>query len=300
MESLPYDFGLSVDVDKKKHKLNKMLQDEKKEFMSKLNLTRFVRSKLESNSVLKLQALFRGFYVRNNFEEIKHYLNTHKMIRANIRSYLESESHPVTTLSQYRSKRELYRNLAAKLIQAIFKRYLSRQCYRRKKLSQHLLLRTRSAIIIQALVRGVIDRAKVRCIIEKRAVVTRLKSIVKIQSAVRRLYAKRKVTNRRYKLQWIAARMIQSWYRAKYSRRMSKHIKQALYFRRANRAAMFFQKIVRSFLAKRRVQRIRLRKYFAIISCATIKIQSLIRRFLGKITVQKKRISTTVILLNLV
>eukprot|EP00599_Poterioochromonas_sp_BG-1_P002068 CAMPEP_0173140738 /NCGR_PEP_ID=MMETSP1105-20130129/5076_1 /TAXON_ID=2985 /ORGANISM="Ochromonas sp., Strain BG-1" /LENGTH=1112 /DNA_ID=CAMNT_0014053805 /DNA_START=1082 /DNA_END=4420 /DNA_ORIENTATION=+ len=85
--------------------------------------------------------------------------------------------------------------------------------------------------------------------------------------------------------------MIQSWYRAKYSRRMGRHIKQMLYLKRANRAATLFQKIVRSFLDKRRVNRLRFRKVWMIVTRATIKIQSLIRKFLGKITVQRKRIS---------
>jgi hypothetical protein len=72
--STPYEFGLSIDMDKKRKKMNKMLQDEKKEFMAKLKLTRMVRSKIETNAVLKLQALYRGYYIRNNIEEIKHYL----------------------------------------------------------------------------------------------------------------------------------------------------------------------------------------------------------------------------------
>jgi ankyrin repeat protein len=292
---LPYDFGLSVDMDKKKRKLNKMLQDEKKEFMNKLNLTRFVRSKLETNSVLRLQALYRGYYVRNNFEEIRHYLGIHKMIRSNLRSYLESESYPISTLAQYHKKRQEYRHLAAKLIQAFFKRYLSRQCFRRKKYSQFLLMRSRSAIIIQSLTRGVIARGKVRSILDKKSVSLRLKSVIQIQSAMRKLFAKRRVLNRRYKLQWLAARMIQCWYRAKYSRRMARHIKQALYFRRANRAALLMQGIVRRFLSIRRVNRIRMRKFFITITRPVIRIQCLIRCFLARIAVQRKRSSVRMI-----
>ncbi len=69
----PYDVGLSVDLDKKRKKINQQLHLEKKEFMSKLNITRMVRTKLENDAAKRIQSIFRGFSVRNSLDEIRYY-----------------------------------------------------------------------------------------------------------------------------------------------------------------------------------------------------------------------------------
>lgn len=285
----PYDVGLSVDVVKKTKKMNKMLQDEKKEFMAKLNITRFVRSKLENEAATKVQAIYRGYFARKNFGEIKHYQDINRMIRANIRSFLDHAGYPTTGLSQYTYERQFLRNHCATMIQCIFRRYLSRKRLRRLIRDREVAYRNDAAVVLQAKARGIAARARVRTLIEKRRIILYRLSAIKIQAAFRGMLGRRRVHKRRYRLRFLAAKMIQSWYRAKYSRRIANHIKQVLLARRTNRGALFMQGIVRRFLAIRRVARIRLRRLHVQISGWVVRMQCLVRRFLARRRVQKRR-----------
>eukprot|EP01031_Cornospumella_fuschlensis_P041189 gene41189-50263_t len=257
--SSPYDFGLSVDIVKKTKKINKMLHEEKKEFMAKLNVTRFVRSKLENDAATKLQSIYRGYHTRKNLGEINHFLDINHMIRSNLRSFLDSSDYSTLNLGQSTRERQTVRNYAATLIQCAFRMCLSRKCLRRRKYEQNLRRKVHAAVVIQARARGISARARVKALIEKRRIILYRLSVIKIQSALRGMFARRRVYRRRYRLKFLAARMIQSWYRAKYSRKMTNHIKSVMHFRQSNKGATLMQKAVRRFLAIRRVNRIRLR-----------------------------------------
>ncbi|RYH32313.1 ankyrin repeat domain-containing protein [archaeon] len=287
--SSPYDFGLSVDIVKKTKKINKMLHEEKKDFMAKLNITRFVRSKLENDAATKLQSIYRGYNTRKNLGEISHFLDINHMIRANLRSYLDSSNYSTLTLGQYTRERQVVRNCAATLIQCAFRMFLSRKYLRRRKCEQNLRRKVHAAVVIQARARGISARARVKVLIEKRRIILYRLSVIKIQSALRGMFSRRRVYRRRYRLQFLAARMIQSWYRAKYSRKMTNHIKSVMHFRQSNKGAMLMQTVVRRFLSIRRVNRIRLRKFHVLISSWVIRMQCLARKFLAKVTLRKKK-----------
>lgn len=285
----PYDIGLSVDIEKKRKKLNQMLHDEKREFMSKLNITRLVRSKLENDAAKRIQALFRGYLVRNNLGELKYYSGIHKLIRSNVRSYLENSKYSTVSLGEYKAERQRLRSNSAALIQCTFLRYLSRKCYRRKTYEVKLMQRHQATVKIQSLVRGMHARSRVRLLLEKKYMILCMQSALKIQTAVRSLFARRKVHRRRFKLRWLACRMIQNWYRALYSKRMTAHIKNVMFHRKTNNAAKFIQQLIRSFVAKRRVNRIRLRHLHKFIFTVVTRIQCMIRKFLSRVTVRKRR-----------
>lgn len=289
--SSPYDFGLSVDMAKKTSKMNEILQEEKRDFMNKLALTRMVRSRLENDSATKIQAAYRGYSIRSNFNNIAAFANVNRMVRLNLRTYLEAVNYPATKLGDYRKFRQQLRHNSAVLIRSAFLRYLSRKYLRRRQFELDLRRRHRSATIIQARIRGAYARTRVLSLIEKRRMVQCILAVLRIQTAVRRMYARRRVRQRRFKLRWIAAKMIQSWYRAKYSRRMAAHIKHILYVRRTHSGALHLQKLVRSFLARRRVNRIRLRRLHVLVFRYVTRIQCLVRRFLARHAVQRKRIA---------
>lgn len=285
----PYDIGLSVDVVKKTKKMNQLLHQEKKEFMAKLNVTRFVRSKLELDATTKIQAIYRGYYVRKNFGEIRHYLVTNSMIRANIRSFLNHHGYATMGLARYTKERQALRHFCATLIQTAFRCLLSRKCLRRLKYDRKQLKRVQAALVIQARVRGISSRARVKALIEKRRIILYRLSVIKIQAALRGMFGRRKVWRRRYRLYVLAARIIQSWYRAKYSRRMANHIKHIMHLRRTNRGALMMQKVVRRFLSVRRVARIRLRRLHVLIFTWVTRIQCLVRKFLARVNTGKRR-----------
>ncbi len=285
----PYDVGLSVDLDKKRKKINQQLHLEKKEFMSKLNITRMVRTKLENDAAKRIQSIFRGFSVRNSLDEIRYYCSIHALIRTNIRSYLENAKYSTKILSEYRMERQKLRNNSAALIQCTFLRYLSRRCYRGRLYEKKLKLRHSAASIIQAYVRGMHSRARVRFMQQKNCMVKIVRAALKIQCAFRRMIAKRRVRVRRFKLRFLACRIIQNWYRASYSKRMAAHIKAVMLARKLFNGAKAIQKIVRSFLARRRVNRVRFRCVYKLVFKSVTRIQSLVRKFLGTIAVKKRR-----------
>eukprot|EP00981_Chlorochromonas_danica_P010581 scaffold3290_cov165-Ochromonas_danica.AAC.24 len=269
--------------------MNQMLHEEKKEFMAKLNVTRFVRSKLELDATTKIQAIYRGYYVRKNFGEIRHYLATNSMIRANIRSFLNHRGYATMGLAQYTKERQALRKFCATLIQTAFRCLLSRKCLRRLKYDRKQLKRVQAAVVIQARARGISARGRVKALIEKRRIILYRLSVIKIQAALRGMFGRRKVWRRRYRLYVLAARIIQSWYRAKYSHRMANHIKHIMQLRKTNRGALMMQKAVRRFLSIRRVARIRLRRLHVLIFTWVTCIQCLIRKFLARVNTGKRR-----------
>lgn len=268
--------------------MNRMLHDEKKEFMAKLNITRFIRSKLENDASTKIQAIYRGYYVRKNFGEVRHNASTNAMIRANLRSFLDHRGYMAVGLGQFTKERNSLRRYSATLIQCTFRRLLSRKCLRRLQFDRRMHLKVQAAVVIQARTRGITARARVRSLIEKRRIILYRLSAIKIQAALRGLLGRRRVHRRRYRLRFLASRMIQTWYRAKYSRRIATHIKNMLQVRKTNHGALQMQLIVRRFLAIRRMARIRLRKLHVLIFTWVTRIQCLVRKFLARVSVGKK------------
>jgi ankyrin repeat protein len=285
----PYDFGLSIDVEKKKSKMNQILHQEKKDFMQKLNLTRLVRSRLENDAATRIQSAYRGYSVRSNFLEISRFANINRMVRLNIRTYLEAVNYPTARLGYYQKVREQLRRNSAIVIRSAFLRYLSRTYARRRRFELDLRKRHRSATLIQARIRGGYARTRVMALIEKRRMIQCFLASVKIQAAVRRMYARRRVHQRRLRLRWIAARIIQFWYRAKYSRRIAAQIRTIMTLRRMNSNAVIIQNVVRRFVTLRRVNRIRLRRLHVLVFGYVTRMQCLVRRFLARHRVQQQR-----------
>lgn len=270
--------------------MNGLLLSEKETFMNKLNHSRQMRTNLETQSATKIQSTFRGHFVRNNWEEVRHYAEVHKQVRSNIRSYLANKYNISISMSKYKRSLSNTRNKSAVAIQCAYFRYLSRKCLRRRRYELWLRRRRAAAVRIQAMVRGVSSRARVKLLVERLRIVLFNRSATTIQAATRRHMARRRVHRRRYKLYCLASHMIQNWYRARYTRKMAAHIKSMLQFRRNFNGARAMQCLIRKFLAKRRVDRIRLRRLHKLVFRHATAIQCMIRKFLGKITVQRKRL----------
>ena len=279
--------GLHIDQEAEKKKLNKLLLNEKKLFMAKLNVSRYLRTKLENEAAAKIQAIYRGHYTRSNISDIRENVLISKQIRANIKSYLANRFNLVLSLSNFKMDRMRIRNRSAAVIQAKFISYLSRRALRRRHLDFQLRRRHAAATVIQAKFRGVAARCRVRVLLERLKLLVTVKSAIKIQTSFRRLLAQRKVRRRRLKLRFLASRMIQNWYRAKFSKRMASKILETLIFRRRDSSARSIQRLVRRFLAKRRVNRIRFRSLFRLVFRNATKIQCLIRKFVATAKVKR-------------
>ena len=142
---------------------------------------------------------------------------------------------------------------------------------------------------IQCLARVTSAKARVRLIRQRAYLTHTRKSAVMIQKHVRRLFARRLVRKRRYKLQWIAARLIQGWYRTKKAKVKSLKIKQILIQRKLWLGAEGMQCLVRRKIARSRVNRIRLRRLYLYLFSNATTIQTLIRKFLGICQVRDAR-----------
>lgn len=257
--------------------------------MNKLLLSRIIRSNAENKAVTKIQAIYRGYNTRKNFHIIQQNVTINKNIRNNIKSFLGNRHYMNISLLLYKKKRTRLRNYCAIIIQCLFLQYLSRKTLRRLQYESILSKKLKSATVIQCFVRGIIARARVKLLIERIRIVLAIRSAIKIQTRLRILFARRKIHRRRLRLRLLASRTIQNWYRAKYARRISESIRQALLLRRHTNAAIGMQKVIRKFLAKRRVNRIRYRCLFMKVYKYVTRIQTMIRRFNAKCYVMKLR-----------
>lgn len=286
----PFDSIMSVDLRTRKKKMNQILLSEKNKFMHRLHSTRSWRVKLEAKAATRIQALYRGHFVRMNAANLRQSSKISKQVRSNILSYLASQHNIHISLSKYKNGLPRVRNISAATIQTAYFRYLSRKYLRRRRYDALLKRRLSAVVRIQRTVRGVAARERVKLFVERMRMVHVMRAVLKIQTLVRKHLARRRVRLRRLKLHHFASRLIQDWYRARFARKMAANIKAMLLFRKTKNGATAMQGIVRRFLAKRRVHRIRLRRLYVVLSrCATM-IQCLIRRYLARVKVPRRRL----------
>lgn len=281
--------GLHVDLKEEKKKLNKILYAERKVFMTKLNISRYYRSKVENDSATKVQSIYRGYYTRSNSDRITDSVQINSQIRGNIKSYLANRYGMVISLTSFKSDRMNIRNRSASMIQDKFICYLSRQCLRRRRYERCFKQRMQAVIAIQSRQRGNSARLRVALLMNKVRSVITSNACIRIQTCFRSLCSRRKVRRRMIVLRWIAASNIINWYRARYSRRIANQIFLAMYAGKANNGALRMQKLIRQFLAVCRVNRIRLRRMYATLFVSATTINCLVRRFLAKALLRHRK-----------
>lgn len=286
----PFDSIMSIDVRARKKKMNQILLSEKNKFMHRLHSTRSWRVKLEAKAATRIQALYRGHFVRMDAANLRQSSKISKQVRSNILSYLASQHNIHISLSKYKIGLPRVRNISAATIQTAYFRYLSRKYLRRRRYDALLKRRLSAVVRIQRTVRGVAARERVKLFMERLRMVHVTGAVLMIQTLVRKHLARRRVRLRRLKLHYFASRLIQDWYRARFARKMAANIKAMLLFRKSKNGAIAMQGIVRRFLARRRVNRIRLRRLYVVLSRCTTMIQCLIRRFIAKVKLPRKRL----------
>jgi ankyrin repeat protein len=278
--------GGATDSNSRSRKLcNDILKNEKVMFMNRLQKSRYQRTTLENIAAILIQKIFRGYWIRSHKQLIQ--------LRSRMQLYMRRAiltSSTIPSLSQYRQQSRLKYHSAALTIQCSYRCYISRIYIHRKRYEHFHLRRNQSVIRIQSLVRQKIGYETVKIKREKNILFLKYKAALLIQSIYRKVLAKRKLFQRRFKLQWLAARIIQTAFRGRNTRQSFALYKAIIQRIKLFKASRSIQCLVRKKIAKQRVKRLKMRRLYSRIFRATVRIQTLIRRFLGKVAMRKQRI----------
>jgi ankyrin repeat protein len=283
--------GGAADSDLRSRKLcNDILKNEKVSFMSRLHKSRYQRTTLENIAAILIQKIFRGYWIRSHQQLIQLRSKMQLHMRHSILSASLLLSTPLSTLAQYRQKSYHQYHHSALTIQCSYRCYLTRVYIYRKRYEHYHLQRSRSVIKIQSLIRQKIGSETVKMKREKNILFVKFQAALLIQSLYRKLSAKRKLYQRRYKLQWLAARMIQTAFRGRNTRQSFAFYKTILQRIKLFKASRTMQCLIRKKIAKQRMKRMKMRRLYLKIFQASVRIQTLIRHFLGKRQIKKQKI----------
>lgn len=195
----------------------------------------------------------------------------------------ESNSGLIVGLRDHRMNYNHMRFSSASVIQRAFRCWLSRRTLRRRFKESQLRRRNWAIVAMQKWIRIIIAQRKTRYLRSRRLLTRRTAGAVKLQTWIRRLLAQRFVLRLRYKIRWVAARMIQTAYRIRHSVWRIELLRALRRSVRELTGAREIQKIVRAFTARRRVRRIRLRKIYCLLFRYLSAIQRVVRGFLGRV-----------------
>lgn len=245
--------------------------------MTRLNTSRYVRTIIEHNAAAIIQAAYRGHGARQYAEGLRYRSVARSGVRARARALLMQ--HPqvvaarekvVLSQAEHRAAYASLRYTNAVTIQCAFRCFVSKRCLR-LRLYDHLFhMRRRAAVSMQCMARKVSASQAVLLVRQRAAINRRLIASIKIQAALRRHFARRRVTRRRIKLHFLAARIIQNAYRSQYSKKLIMSVKAAMKLKRQTRGIISMQRLVRRLIAVRRVNRIRFRRlHLRIFRCVS-------------------------------
>ena len=288
-----------------REKLNKTLREEKRIFMSKLIATRRNRSLAEYNGSILIQKIYRGFAVKKRIDTIIHRQQIHKSLRPLLRNailkHFSSVSNDLTIVSswgQHRQSHKQTRFLCALRIQQWFRSLVAKRWRSTLYVQSRRRLRHLCVIRLQCWARCIAAVERVQTLkLSKWKLLTK-RSATKIQCVWRRIMCRRRVNWLRYRIKWMAARIIQCSYRSMHSKFKVKTLRKVLIQAKVTRGARSMQKIVRGFICRRRVGRIHLRYIWLSIFNSVTKIQKIIRSFTAKRRVAQKRSDRTAKLLQ--
>lgn len=297
----PLEQGQNVDAELTRRKMSALLKEEKNNFMTRLQTSRIIRTTIENHSATLIQKLFRGHYTRSNLTKIIESYATKKSVRDKIRSYFDSiggvklvvktrqqlQKKIILTNSSHRKEYSQRRFTSARCIQCAFRCYVSRKCFRRRRVEALIQRRHRAATRIQCMARKVAATVRVKKMILNRQAQRKTQAVLKIQCCLRQLFARRKVRIRRTKFHYVCARVIQCWYRYYHSLKVTGKVKTGLLRKKNFRSAVRIQCLVRKAVAKMRVKRIMARRHFLRMFLRVAKMQTIIRGFLSRRRVKR-------------
>ena len=283
----------------RRHFVLKNISSIKKASMLRLNYRLAVQQRLS-----KLQsANGSGSCNKNPIKELltrlqKQYRNGIENPQLSSTSTSITPSNTTSSSSDFQSLR-VYRNMYLQLrqnmiskIQRSYRCYGSRRVLRSKRAEYVHIRSAWASNVMQSIVRGFVAKTRVVRLMNQRKHQKLERNALLIQKVYRRLYSKKRVHRRRYQLHYIAARMIQCWFRklvAVHCVRKLDSIRRNTIF---NVSATTIQKCARGYICRclGRWKRIRRRKQFLIKYNVTTKIQRIVRRFLAVCSVASRRV----------
>lgn len=320
----PLEEAVLPDASKEQRRLNTMLLSEKATFMSKLEFARKLRSKAENVAAVILQTYFRRYYVLKHFVTIQRNALLRKRYRAEIMRRLSARMSKANAneslgdvgnngsvndgslikraglerLGEYRAAYTRTRNEMAARVQRAYRCFLSRRLLRNKRAEIIPMRRFYLILKIQCIVRRFNARFRVRRLLARRREATRAAAALVIQNSYRKRHARAVVFRRRYKLHFIASRMIQSWFRGCMSKERRNRLELFRDIVRRNVATFKIQRMARRFICRSldRLSRIRRRRHFVRRFKAAAAIQSVARRYNARATtasLRKERVAAT-------
>lgn len=265
-----------------------ILRTEKKAFMAQLQKSRSKRLSLETIASIIIQTAFRRYFVRKQRSFIKRRCEMRDAVYSFLKKSLEKNGlPPITTRGEHRKKYIERRQHAATVIQCLFRSFVSKNYINRLRFEFEIRRINNNVIRIQNMVRSKIARDVVQRKLERTTLQKRTTGALIIQCQIRMLLSKRKVAVRKFKLQWLAARLIQGCFRGRNTRRCMAVYLAAQEKVKFFRAARSIQKIVRARIARSRAARIKLRYLYLKIFRAVTRIQSMVRKYFAIIRVQQ-------------
>jgi ankyrin repeat protein len=291
MLSSPLEEGLVVDVNLVRKKISAKLKSEKRAFMQRLNVSRNIRSRVEMNAAVRIQAIYRGHAARCKLDDQISLCTVRKSVRSKLLSFLNESEVAPNIVKDWLSFRQAYnqrRNLNALKIQCAFRRFVSKRVLSCKRMDMTLYRAHMSSIRIQAMSRKAIARIWARKVAEEAKYNLRRNAARRIQNMIRIFVSKRRVQRRRWRLRWVAARMIQCWFRSHRAKRLCFIIRKRTLQWKQFFATRKFQCMIRKFLSRKRLKRMKVRAMYTKRFWAACRIQQRIRGVLGRVCARKR------------
>jgi hypothetical protein len=277
-----------------KQKKNKALWLEHKTFMKRLQISRFLRSTVETMAATHIQKAYRGYYIRVHKNELTDSCLLRQKIRSKIRDFVVTHSGNklngiILTLGQHRQHYKEWRYEAACTIQRTFRIYLSIRRVTQTRSMKKIVFDRMIVLRMQQFARKIIAKRKVRALRLKRFNFRSDRGARLVQTAFRCLIARRKVSRRRYIIHGMAVTMIQCCFRIYRVQRLVKMMKQRITAVKTFHGALTLQCLAR---CRKAISKVRARRSIRMeyqVNLYSSTIQALIRGFLARVRVNKIR-----------
>lgn len=260
--------------------------------MKKLRISRYLKSAIEALAATNIQKVYRGYSTRMRKENLRNSCLFRKHLREQIREFVASDSKYsclglVLTHGEHRKRFKEWQYRAASCIQRSYRCYSSKAfvCKRRtdSKSKSCLLASTK----LQCFARSILAKKKVACTRQIRLDFIKNVGARLLQNAVRCFIARRKVFRRKYKMEWLAARIIQSCYRIHRVKALLKVMTLRTISVKNFNGALLLQCLIRRRIAYCRVHKLSAIRFFHRVHIYATRIQSIVRGFIRRSSMKK-------------
>ena len=274
---------------------NEALWLEHKSFFKKLQISRYLRSTVEALAATYIQKAYRGYSTRMRRQNLIDCCLFRKQLRSEIRDYIIANSECkgvglILTQGEHRKRFKKWQYLAACTIQRTYRCFFSKNRVQKLRIQMVVTKRLNAVIRIQSFGRFIFAVKRVTAVRLLRIESRRTKGAILLQSAFRCMKARRKIARRKYKLRWLAARMIQCSYRFYRVNALLKLMRQRVVSVKLHNAALVLQCMARRKIACDRVSRISTARLHVRVSTYASRIQARIRGVLARVEVNKLKI----------